>query len=63
MTAEGNSTQIHPMAIIHPGAELAADYDAEDLVGKLNARYAMYIGRLQAQSFSRSSERKVMRSF
>jgi len=25
MTAEGNSTQIHPMAIIHPGAELAAD--------------------------------------
>lgn len=25
MTAEGNATQIHPMAIIHPGAELAAD--------------------------------------
>ena len=25
MTAEGNSTQIHPMAIIHPGVELAAD--------------------------------------
>ena len=25
MTAEGNSTQIHPMAIVHPGAELAAD--------------------------------------
>jgi len=25
MAAEGNSTQIHPMAIIHPGAELAVD--------------------------------------
>lgn len=27
MTAEGNSTKIHPMAIIHPGAELAADVE------------------------------------
>ena len=43
MTAKGEPTKIHPTAIIHPGAELAADvvvgpYSVIDEIGRASCR-------------------------